>query len=117
MNLQTVEWQWSVKGTLLILCGLLSVSCSLDGKNWQLENRVSSSIGKHRNQLTKELGTPASETSLSEGGSRLLYIEVRKHSGKYGMMIRNEVCRTTLDADEAGIIRSATFHGCRQNEQ
>lgn len=111
-TVRSTNWE-GVTGTLLVSCGVLLVSCGYDGKSWHWEKRVGSSIGMHRSQLIKELGPPASETSLSESGSRLLYLEVRKHSGKYGGTIMTVVCRTTFDADEEGIVRSATFHGCR----
>lgn len=73
-------------------------------------------MGKHRSQLINELGSPRSETPLSDGGSRLLYFDVTTFSsnGKYRRTV-NEVCRIVFDADQEGIIQSATFYGCSKD--
>lgn len=75
--------------------------------------------GRHRDDLVKRFGPPTQETSLSDGGTSMVYIErSASYSGPSPMnpYSMNEgstrTCRMIFNADKNGIIRTWAHYGC-----
>ena len=69
-------------------------------------NTVTSWEGKHRDALVRAWGPPDKTAQLSEGGTRLIYLQgVVAKSMDY-------MCQMVFDSDREGIIRSEWYYGC-----
>ena len=93
--------------SILFVVGLLLV---LGGCPFSIKDNMNSWIGHHRDELITTWGPPTSETSLTNGGRSLVYIQV------YGSSIGGQgsvsTCRKVFVLDSNLIIRNWSFYGC-----
>lgn len=80
---------------ILLLAGCLSQSENM--RSWE---------GKHRDDLVQRWGPPNQETTLSKGGTSLVYIQT--WADQYGAY----TCRRVFNTDKEGIVRSWSYYGC-----
>ena len=71
-----------------------------------LSSKMDSWVGHHRDELVKTRGPPNQESTLSDGGKSMVYIQYLANQ------YRGSTCRMVFNTDETGVVKSWSYYGC-----
>ena len=102
------NWKIPGKALLFLLLVLWLSACGLfdreDPKGW---------VGFHREELIRVMGPPSKETPLSDGGTKLEFIQrITRHPSGAQQYGASYICHRTFLLDSKGFITDASKEGC-----